>query len=62
MKYLEKLDIPKIKTQIKIISKKQLFEENISKMSQYITSIKINGENICDLGILSKLDLSILKR
>ena len=62
LKYLEKLDIPKIKTQIKIISKKQLFEENISKISQYITSIKINGENFCDLGILSKLNLSNLKK
>ena len=62
LKYLENLDIPRIKTQIKIISKNQLLEENISEISQYITSIKINGENFHDLGILSKLDLSNLKK
>ena len=61
-KYLEELDIPKIKTQIKIITKKQLLEDNISEISKYITSIKIHGENFCDLRILNKLDLSNLKK
>ena len=61
LNYLENKTIPKIKKKIKIMSKKQLFENNISD-SQYITTIKIKGENFFDLGILSKLDLRNLKK
>ena len=60
--YLEELEIPKIETKIKIISKNQLYEEKMIELSKYITSIKINGENFCDLKILSKLDLSNLTK
>lgn len=60
--YLEKLEIPKIKKQIKITSKEELLENNISKISQFITSIKIKGENFFDLEILSKLNLNNLKK